>query len=130
MIYNFFMNYRKIFSKNLIRLRKLKGLSQRDLAKKIGTSQRMVNYYENEPHTINIDKLKLLAETLHANISDFFNENKEQQFLDDLDVRWVKKIKELKKLSEPDRKEINKHINSLLEKSNLKKEKELQKTEK
>lgn len=114
-----------IFSRNLIRLRKIKGLSQRDLAKLIGTSQRMINYYENNPNSIQIEKLKLIADTLEVNISDLFSENDRQDILD-LDVRMIKKIQELKELSDSDRKEINNHINYLVEKNNLKKEKQLQ----
>lgn len=117
------MSYRKAFSKNLIRLRKNSCLSQMELAKKIGISQRMINYYENNPNTINIDKLKKLADALNANISDFFNENGTSGILDDIDVRWLKKIKDIKNLPESDIKAINNHINSLIEKNNLKREK-------
>ncbi len=127
--YNFFMEINEIFSKNLIRLRKLKGLSQRELAKATHLTQRIINYYENNPKSIPADKLKILASALDTKISDFFNED-DSFYLDNIDVRWVKKINNLKQLSEADRKEINRHINSLLEKSKLKKEKELQQTEK
>ena len=119
------MKNNNYFSRNLIKYRKLKGLSQRDLANKVGISQRMINYYENNPTSIQIEKIKLLADSLDCKISDLFNENDSLSILNNLDIRWIKKIQELKELSETDRKEINNHINSLLEKSKLKKEKQI-----
>ena len=122
----FFMETNNIFSKNLIRLRKANSLSQRELAKKAGLSQRMIFYYENDPNTIPIKKLKALADSLNCTIADLFSEEATNP-LDNIDIRWIKKIKDLKELSEYDRKEINRHISSLLEKNRLKKEKQLQK---
>ena len=119
------MEINELFSFNLVRLRKAKGLSQRGLAEKTGLTQRMINLYEHNPRSLPVDRLKLLASALGARISAFFDED-EASPLDDLDVRWVKKMQELQTLSETDRKEINQHINSLLEKSRLKKD---QKTE-
>jgi transcriptional regulator with XRE-family HTH domain len=118
------MEINEIFSANLARLRKLKNLSQRDLAKATGLTQRIVNYYENKPKSIPIEKLKTLAAALDAKVSDFFNESGSSK-IDDIDIRLVKKINELKSLSEADRKEINRHISSLLEKNKLKKEKSM-----
>ena len=113
------MDINNIFSKNLITLRKLKGYSQRELAKKVGISQRMINYYENNPNTIQIQKLKILAESLNVKISTFFNENDNNENLIDIDIRWIKKLKDLKNLNEADRKEINKHINYLIDRRRL-----------
>jgi len=110
----------KIFSKNLERLRKLQGYSQRELAKKTGLSHRMINYYEKDPKSIPMNKLEILAEALNVTIADFFSE-KISNPLDDLDVRWIKKIIEIKNLPEADRKEINRHINSLIKKHTLQK---------
>jgi transcriptional regulator with XRE-family HTH domain len=109
----------ELFSINFVRLRKARGLSQRDLAAKTGLTQRMINHYEHNPRSLPVDRLKTLAEALNAQISDFFSEN-ESAHVDSLDVRWVKKIQELQTLSDADRKEINQHINSLIEKSRLK----------
>ena len=117
------MKINKIFSKNLIKYRKLKGLSQQELAKLSGMSQRMITYYENNPNSIPVEKLNTLAKVLNINISDFFDE-KENIEIDNLDVRWTKKLQELKKLSESEQKEIIKHINYLIDK-NISKEKNL-----
>jgi len=113
----------ELFSINFVRLRKAKGLSQRELATKTGLTQRMINHYEHNPRSLPVDRLKLLATALGTRIADFFNED-ESSHVDSLDVRWVKKIQELQNLSDADRKEINQHINSLVEKTKLRKETE------
>ena len=122
-MYTNIMEIGEFFSENFVRIRKSRGLSQRELAAKIGLSQRMIHYYEHNPRTLPIDKLKLLAKALGVKVADFFDEEIDTP-VDTLDVRWIKKIHDLQMLSETDRKEINQHINSLLEKSRLKKENE------
>ena len=115
------MKINNIFSTNLIRFRKIKGFSQRELAKKVVLSDRMISYYEKEPQSIQFEKLKALADSLDVQISDFFNDNNgKTALIENLDVRWIKKLNELKNLSENDIKEINNHINYLLEKNNSK----------
>ena len=109
------MEINEIFSKNLVRLRKSKGFSQRELAKKTNLTQRIINYYENKPKSIPVEKLRTLAKALDITIADLFSDE-ETHPLDKLDVRWIKKIKQLRLLSESDQREINRHINYLLEK--------------
>jgi transcriptional regulator with XRE-family HTH domain len=117
-MYNFFMEMNELFSANLVRLRKKKGFSQRELAEKTGLTQRMINLYEHNPRSLPVDRFKLLANALDAKVSDFFDES-DSSPIDTIDVRWVKKIQEIQSLSEADRKEINQHINSLIEKTRL-----------
>ena len=119
-MYNKSVNINEIFSANLTRIRKQKGLSQRELASLTGISHRMINHYENNSNAIPMNKIKSLADALGVKIADFFAEAESGNILDDLDVRWIKKINEIKELPEADRKEINRHINSLLEKNRLK----------
>jgi transcriptional regulator with XRE-family HTH domain len=119
------MNINKIFSTNLIRLRKLKGLSQRKLADKTGLTQRIINSYENNPEYIPLEKINILADALDVPITFLFETNKTEKnkIIDDLDVRWINKIKEIKGLSDSDQKEIMKHINYLIERNFNKKNK-------
>lgn len=121
------MELKEIFSKNLIKFRKAKGLSQRDLAKITGLTQRIINYYENNPPSIPINRINVIIKALNIKISDLFEDENLKSEYEDLDIRWIKKIQDLKKLSEEDRKEINKHINYLLNKS---KQKQLQEVNK
>jgi transcriptional regulator with XRE-family HTH domain len=119
-MYTYPVETNEIFSLNLTRLRKAKGFSQRELGKLTGISFRMINHYENIPTSVPLNKIRILADTLNVTIADFFQEESSSQILDGLDVRLVKKIKDIQALSESDRKEINQHISSLLEKSKLK----------
>jgi len=112
------MDINKIFSSNLIRLRKLRCLSQRELAKTTGLTQRIINYYEHNPKSIPVENLQILSTALNVNISDFFNEKNGKNPLDELDIRWIKKIKEIKKLPPSYRNEIIRHINYLIDKAN------------
>ena len=68
------MEINELFSTNLVRLRKARGFSQRELAHKAGLTQRMVNLYEHNPQSLPVDRLKGLADALGAKVSDFFNE--------------------------------------------------------
>ena len=119
-LYNNFMETNEVFSKHLSRIRKLKGYSQRELAKITGISYRMINHYENNPTSVPINKIKILADALNAKIAAFFDDTVNDNSLDALDVRWIKKINEIRELPEEDRKEINRHISSLVEKQKLK----------
>jgi len=119
-LYNNFMETNEVFSKNLSRIRKLKGYSQRELAKITGISYRMINHYENNPTSVPINKIKILADALNTKIAAFFDDTVNDNSLDALDVRWIKKINEIRELPEEDRKEINRHISSLVEKHKLK----------
>jgi DNA phosphorothioation-dependent restriction protein DptG len=108
------------FSATLARIRKQRGLSQRQLAEMTGTSYRMICHYETKASAVPMNKLKALAEALNVRIADLFDEDEVLQ-LETMDVRLFKKMQEIQTLSEADRKELNQHINSLLEKSRLKK---------
>ena len=63
---------RKVFSKNLKRLRKRKGLTQEELAEKLEISVRYVQQLEgiNCPN-VKIDTIAVLAKTLGAKPADF-----------------------------------------------------------
>lgn len=118
--YNPSMDTSEHFSANLTRIRKQRGLSQRQLAEMTATSYRMICHYETKASAVPMNKLKALADALNVRIADLFDEDEILQ-LETMDVRLFKKMQEIQTLSEADRKELNQHINSLLEKSRLKK---------
>jgi transcriptional regulator with XRE-family HTH domain len=107
-----------VFAQNLLRFRKAKGLSQRELGSMIGLSHRMISYYEGKPGSIPINKLDQLAEALEVNVVNFFSTD-DQPSLKHLDVRWLKKMNELRQLPEAEQKEIARHITSTFEKVRL-----------
>ena len=81
----------------------------------------MIYHYENNPASIPFQALRILADSLEVSIADFFNESERNQDIHDIDVRWIKKIKRIQELPEADIKEINHHINSTIEKADLRK---------
>ena len=119
-MYNDSVEVNEIFSNNLSRMRKLQGYSQRELAKISGISHRMINHYENNPTSVPMNKIKILADALNTRIAVFFDDIEDDNSFETLDVRWIKKINEIRELPETDRKEINRHISSLVEKHRLK----------
>jgi len=52
------------FGENLHKLRKEKGLTQQDLAKKAGVSQQLIGHYENGIRAPKLEKAILLAKAL------------------------------------------------------------------
>ena len=105
----------ELFSRNLVRFRKLKNFSQRKLAKKTDLTQRMINIYENSPNSIPVNRLSILAEVLEVDIQDFFGRESKNNLLNKVDERWLKKLAEIKKLSETDQKAIVRHMNAIIE---------------
>ena len=113
----------KTFSKNLIKFRKINNLSQQELGKFSGISQRMIAYYEDSPNSISIEKIKILTKILKISISDLFeDEAKSNEILNDVDIRWLKKLKQIKNMPDYEQRIIWNHINSTIEKYSLKKQ--------
>ena len=89
-------NHRPVFSQNLVKFRKEKGLSQQDLADLTGLSQRMIVYYENEAVKPPIDKIGILAKFLNVEINDLLGINKDTEIQKEfvqIDARTLKKLK-------------------------------------
>lgn len=85
-----------LFGQNLVKFRKEKGFSQKDLADLSGLSQRMIVYYENEAVKPPIDKIGLLAKALHVEINDLLGISKDteiQREFVQIDARTLKKLK-------------------------------------
>ena len=88
------------FSKNLIRLRKSKNISQKKLSELSGISQRMINYYEKHATNPPIDKIESIAKVLNVNVNDLIevknfsdSSNIIQSEILRLDIKTLDKIK-------------------------------------
>lgn len=112
------------FSENLIGLRKLKGLTQGDLAKLSGLSKRIIAYYETKANNDFIDKLQKIAKALNVSASSLIGEeNTISSTINDvlnIDIRLLKKLKKITKLSIDDQKAINSYLDMIIERDNLK----------
>jgi len=112
---------KNIFNKNLSTYRKKRGLSQRELAKRLGVSHRTIAYYESETNSIPLDKLEAIANILNISPGELVikNQNSNKQF-EDIDVRLLKKLMEIKALPDRDQRAISNYINALIEKNKKK----------
>ena len=121
---------RSIFSKNLIKIRKEKGLTQIDLANLTGFSRRMIAYYETNVINPPIDKIEIIAKALNVNITSLI-ETKEtteiQNKFSEINTKTLKRIKQILELSPENRHVVYSLVDSLLDK---KKQKQLAESKK
>jgi putative transcriptional regulator len=121
-------NDSSLFSQNLIKIRKEKGLTQGDLARLSGISRRMIGYYETNPAKPSINKAKLLAKALGVSIEDLIGNIKIVQKKDcfsDLDSRTIKRLKKILELTQNERHLVYVFVDSLLMKRNQKNNKSI-----
>lgn len=123
--YYFFMEKKKkqtIFGKNLIRLRKTRGFTQAELAKRAKISQRMIVYYENEAGNPPIDKIQNIAKALNVDIRELLLEknidNKifSNEFIN-LNMKTLKRIKQILSLTPEQRHMVYAFVDSLTNKN-------------
>jgi transcriptional regulator with XRE-family HTH domain len=85
------------FNQNLIRLCKVRELSQRQLAKQTGLTQSKINYYESVESKRSIANLESIAQGLEMSIADLFTDSPprtETEFFD-VDARTFRKLKSI-----------------------------------
>ena len=109
---------------NIIRFRKAHGLSQTDLAKKLKTSQRLVAYYENKATNMPLDKLQEFAEVLEVSVGALLDERPiNGSICLDIDIRLLKKLKQIEKLPRRTKDALTHSINTAIENYTLKEKK-------
>lgn len=82
---------------NLLRLRKLSGMSQTQLGDAIGLSFQQIQKYENGKNRFPADKLFLVAQVLKVDISEFFEGIDASQITED-DKLSPEQMREHKKI--------------------------------
>jgi len=112
---------RPTFSQNLIKARKKIGISQIDLAEKTGLSRRVIAYYELKPVNPPIDKIEKIARVLGVKVADLIKVNdqdndNESLDISKLDIRTIKKFKQILSLTTQERTMIYGFVDSLIEK--------------
>lgn len=103
------------FGDRLTQLRKAKGLTQTELGKKIGISQRMIAYYEKDeaqpPGPMLID----LANTLETTVDELLGKtNPSEPLTNPKEARFLKRLKRIQELPPQDRRAILKVLDALL----------------
>ncbi len=113
----------QVFSNNLIKFRKLRGLSQEQLAEKSTVSRRMIAYYETKASKPSVKNVYLLAKALEISIYDLIEEKENEitELFKDANPKTLKKIMSIIKLPKKDRATIYNMIDALLEKNGVKK---------
>jgi transcriptional regulator with XRE-family HTH domain len=126
-LYLNFMNTNHLissFKANLVKFRRQMGLSQRGLAKKMGVSQRVVSYYEKDAADVPLSRIIDLANALNVTVIELLDPKMERRSnWADLDVRIIRKIRQIEKLPRRKQDELWQHINTALEIQTLKAEK-------
>jgi transcriptional regulator with XRE-family HTH domain len=112
---------KSIFAKNLIAIRKAKGLSQRDLAKLSNISNRVIAYYENKSSIPSYEILVKIAKALNVSICSLIDPEYSDKNILGLNTRTIKKIKLLDQLSPENQRKVTDYIKALLAQERLEK---------
>ncbi len=96
----------------ILALRRERGLSQTDLAKKTGLTKRMVSFYERESGNIPAPKLELIAKALSVSIDELMGYKPSQLSLE-TNRSFLKKLDKAKRLTDDKQKIIADLIDTL-----------------
>lgn len=84
--------------RNITTIRKKKGFTQIELAKKMGVTQRVISYYENEAQNFGLDAITTLAKALDVSVKKILDSDNTTDF-PDLPRTVQKRVDKLKNLS-------------------------------
>jgi transcriptional regulator with XRE-family HTH domain len=114
------------FGKRLIQIRKAKGLTQVELGKMIGVSQRIIHHYENKAEYPPAQKLIEIAGALNMSIDELLgvNDNSGNAMYQDIKPGLAKKLRLASNLPSHDLKALTTFIDALILKQQVKDEKQ------
>lgn len=110
------------FGKRLVQIRKAKGLTQVELGKRIGVSQRIIHHYENKAEYPPTQKLIELAQALDMSVDDLLGikNNGSNEAFQDIKPTLAKKLRRASKLPPHDLKALSTFIDALIVKQQVK----------
>jgi len=110
------------FGKRLVQIRKSKGLTQVELGKRIGVSQRIIHHYENKSEYPPTQKLIELAHALGMDVDDLLGikNNGSNEAFQDIKPTLAKKLRRASKLPPHDLKALSTFIDALILKQQVK----------
>jgi putative transcriptional regulator len=100
-------------------IRKSKGITQVELAAKMGTTQRAISYYENPETNLSLEVLTKIAKGLEVPVKKLLDFEKEEKGADVSSPALQKKINLISKLPHADQMYISKTIEMLALKNGL-----------
>ena len=106
------------FGRRLSELRKLKGLTQSELADNVGVSRRVILYYERESNYPPTHLLIPLSKALKVTIDELLGIKNTKLFASMQHNLLWKKLKKVENLPKKDQKAVLHYIEALVNKSN------------
>ena len=107
------------FGQRLARLRKARGYTQTELGELLGASQRMVTYYERESDRPPAHLLPRLAQALGVSVDALVGHAALREPPPPRHSRLWRKLRDVEKLSDADRKAVLRFVDALLAKQKL-----------
>jgi transcriptional regulator with XRE-family HTH domain len=104
------------FGERLARLRKAHGYTQTEFAERVGTTQRMMTYYESEGGRPPGHLLASMAELLSVSIDGLLGQERLKEAPGPRHSRLWRRLREIEKLPEADRKAVLRFVEALLAK--------------
>jgi transcriptional regulator with XRE-family HTH domain len=100
--------------RNIALYRKKKGLTQSELAQKMGVTQRVISYYENEANNIGLDAITTIARALEISVKKILDSSSDVKELPKIPNAIQKRIDRVKDLSPKSQKTLSDMIDVLL----------------
>jgi transcriptional regulator with XRE-family HTH domain len=104
------------FGDRLARLRKARGLTQSELGELVGSSQRMLTYYERRSGRPPAHLLPRLADALHVTVDELVGYERLKEAQAPRNPRLWRKLRDIEKLGDADRKAVLRFVDALLAK--------------
>ncbi len=108
------------FGPRLALLRQSAGYSQRDLARETGISQRMIAYYEKQPSFPPVHVLTVLISALGISPQEVMGQKGAKPGPEPRDMRIRRRLEEIEKLEEKDKRQVIQLLDTFIEKNRLK----------
>jgi transcriptional regulator with XRE-family HTH domain len=99
--------------------RKKQGLTQIELAHKMGITQRVISYYENEAPTITLDAIAKIAKALDVPKRKILDTDREEQLLPVVSRAMQRRIDLIKDLSPKAQRTISDMIDTMAKAENV-----------
>ena len=108
---------RSAFGQRMFATRKARGMTQQQLADKLGISKRMVAHYESNTEGPSIERVTEIAEALNVTASYLLGESTLKAIRDDMPPQLRSHVRTIRELSPRDRKKVLEYA-ELLAKAN------------
>lgn len=106
------------FGKKLRECRELKGVSQSEVAKQLGTNHSIIGKYERDEVKPTIDVVKKLASVLNTTVGYLLGETQEQNFLKD--PTMLKRLNDISTFTKQEQEHILFALDAMITKVKLK----------